>query len=213
MGKSYEQTMPLISLHVPKCGGESLYNSIFECQQSGFRVIQYYPEVGMSLPEDWNAPRIIIHGHFVRWKGQPVEEICPAADQYTTVVREPFNTMISGYFYGLQNNYGWATGQSIDSFLDWWIESGTSPLFGALPALGSARTIEDYVNRFVLIGVLEHLNAYTERLGRILNVKMSAPGRIKTSRYVSEIPDRRAEFRKLMSLEYELFDYVKSLYA
>ena len=214
MSKIFDHQAPLISLHVPKCGGQSLVAALSACTQSGYVLIPFFPEIGHTLPARWNAARTIVHGHFVRWKGHRVEDMCAGASQYTTVVREPFDALISGYAYGLQTGQDWAVNQSADAFLDWWLESGNQPLLGALPAIEGARTIEEYASRFVLLGVLERLDDYVGALADLLQVEMAAPPVRNTStRAGFDIPDRRAEFRRAMPLDFELYDYVARQYG
>ena len=212
INRKYDDSKPLISLHIPKCAGQSMASSILGLSANEFHTIPYYPEVGLNLPDNWNCQKTIIHGHFVRWKGFAVEDICPNANQFTTVLREPFDIVVSAYFYGLFNNYDWALSNTLDTFMDWWINSGNTPLTGSLISTKGVNTVSDYTDKFILIGVVEYLDLYTEQLGDILNTRIDPPPKINTSKYTMDIPDRRSEFKKLMKFDYELYEYVLNKY-
>jgi len=210
--KKYDESQPIVSLHIPKCAGQSLLSCLSTLGQQKFNAIFYYPEIGLDLPSNWAAPKTILHGHFVRWKGFPVEEICAGASQFTTVLRNPFDVIVSGYFYGLQNNFEWATNNSLDDFMDWWLYSGNRPITGALLNENECKTVANYAERFLLIGVAEHLNAYVGKLGDLLGAKLPVAKVVNASKYIKQVPDRKAEFRAAMPFEFELYEHILSQY-
>ena len=212
MKKIFSTQEPLISLHIPKCAGQSLALSVWELNNKGFATFPYYPEVGLHLPVKWNVPNVIIHGHFVRWKGFGIEAICPEARQFTTVIRDPFDVIVSGYFYGLQNKLEWAVNSNLNAFMDWWIDSGNTPLTGSLPSIWGVNSVSEYADKFVLIGVVDYLDSYVDQLGKILNTKLQPPLKVNHSIYSQKIPDRRSEFRQAMPFDFDFYDYVLDKY-
>lgn len=208
----FDPSRPLVSLHIPKCAGQSAKQSFTAVTWGGYRYLEFYPEFGVQLDPTWNAARTVVFGHFIRWKGHAVETILGGADhQFTTIVRDPFDTLLSGYFYGLQNGMDWAAEQSIDSFLDWFLATKTPPLTGSLPDCSSARTVEEYAQRFIAIGTAEHLDAYIDEISRVLGTKLPRPPRINTSEKTRATPDRRREFELAFPFDFELHRYCSGL--
>src|SRR5262249_55070595 len=102
----YNANKPLISIHVPKCGGTSFMALLGKW--FGTSLYQHY------FDEELNAmPRkhelrsgICIHGHFNRRRKTGVLDYYPVADQFITIVRDPFEMAVARYFYakGLGDN-------------------------------------------------------------------------------------------------------------
>lgn len=208
--RDYNPLDPLISLHVPKCAGQSFIKSLEMACSSVYSLKYFYPDIGVNLPEDWYSPNTIIHGHFVRWKGHSVEEVCIGASQFITIVRDPFDICVSAYFYGLRDGHEWATSMSLESFLEWWLAQEIGPLMGALPYFAEARTIEDYCEQFVCIGEVSQINKFYDHLSIILGTVLPKDIIVNTSIYTEKIPDMRCHFQKRHRLDYELFNFIKS---
>lgn len=208
--KRFNNQKPLVSLHIPKCAGQSFLACLNTIGEGNYKIAPYYPEIGWTLTPNWNMPSTIVHGHFVRWKGCSVEDVCIGASQFTTVLRNPFDVIVSAFFYGIQHKHEWATSQSLDAYLDWWLCSGHGPLTGALLHVADGESVEEYANRFLLIGVVGHMNSYTEQLGALLGAKIPPANVVNSSEYFLDVPDREAEFRLAMPFDFELYEYVSA---
>jgi hypothetical protein len=208
MKKKFDANFPLVALHVPKCGGQSLTVSIYSAQRAHYNVVQFYPDIGIYLPPDWSRPRTIVLGHFLRWKGQAVEDIAPATSpQFTTVLRNPFETLVSGYFYGIREGQEWAQRHTLDSYLDWYIKAGVGPLTGGLPDRKARDSVESYLENFVSIGVVEKLGRYVGEIGKLLGADLTPPPHVNASERFQNVPDREAEIKRAFPFDYELYRY------
>lgn len=49
----------------------------------------------------------VLHGHFNRLRGFGVEDYYPNATQFVTILRDPFEKAVSGYFYLKKNRSYW----------------------------------------------------------------------------------------------------------
>ncbi|MBW1940370.1 MAG: sulfotransferase family 2 domain-containing protein [Deltaproteobacteria bacterium] len=103
--KKYDSTIPLISIHIPKCAGTSFAEILTAWFGRGF--LQHYPdEKNNKSPKKHNIyigkhfkPRLCIHGHFNNNRGNGVQDYYPNVDQYIMILRDPFEVYLSNYFY------------------------------------------------------------------------------------------------------------------
>ena len=208
--RPYDPSRPLISLHVPKCEGTGLMDIFFALPADRFRYLPHYPDVGAQLPPDWNEPGVLIHGHSQRFKGQAIETICPGADQFIAIQRDPLDVLISSYYYGRRYGHSWAVDISIECYLNWWFEQPQGPLATALPACQQATTLDDYVSGFVCIGLMEHLPAFYQALGRILNIATTPPRMVNKTNYQFVGAGLRLRAEQSFAWDYALIERVRS---
>ena len=208
--KPYNPARPLISLHIPKCAGTGLMDVFSKLPRNRFRFLPHYPDINRNLPPDWNEPGVLIHGHFQRFKGEAIETACPGSDQFITVLRDPFDILISSYYYGLRKRLPWATNISIEGYLDWWFAQPEGPLATALPAYQATTSIDEYISGFVCIGLMERLPEFYEVLGHILNIFIAPPRIINETKYefTSVVLRSRAEQR--FAWDYALLERVRA---
>ena len=96
--KHYDPNQPLISLHVPKCGGQSLRKILAQWFGDAF-FIHYFQQYNAPPPKHELKPGMCIHGHFNRTRGFGAADYYPSVDQFITILRAPLEMMISNYFY------------------------------------------------------------------------------------------------------------------
>jgi len=96
--KSYEPKKALISLHIPKCGGQSFRRVLAGWFKDKF-FIHYFQQYNRLPPLQQLKPGICIHGHFNQEKGFGTEDYYPSVDQFITVLRDPLEMAISNYFF------------------------------------------------------------------------------------------------------------------
>lgn len=180
--KNYNPELPLISLHIPKCSGTSLLRAFADGhKEQKFNLIRFYPDIGISLPENYSDSKTIIHGHFVRWKNAAVEDKVAKPEQFVTVVRDPIDALISGYWYGIQNGHDWAMKHSPESFLKWHIDANISPIFGALQKLEDETNPENIVSKFLIIKTADQIDLFIEELSEMLKISMPKIGKHNVS--------------------------------
>lgn len=207
--RHYDTSQPLVSLHVPKCAGTGLLRNFAALPQDRYRLLVYYPEIGEVLPSDWDSPRVIVHGHFQRFKGEEVEKICPTAKQFLTVLRDPLDVLVSAYYYGLRERLSWSMDMTIDRYLGWWFEQEQGPLEAGLPSREGAETLDVYISRFVCIGLLNRLPAFYEELSGVLGVNLPQPEVVNDTDYVFSNRKSRSLAEQRFAWDYALLDRVR----
>jgi hypothetical protein len=99
--KQYDKEKPLISLHIPKCGGTSIAYVLK--QWYGVKYFSHYFQKHHANPPKYDLqPGMCIHGHFNTQKGFGVMEYYPEVDQFITFVREPLSVAVSNYHFWKQ---------------------------------------------------------------------------------------------------------------
>lgn len=111
--KAYDPSCPLVFIHVPKTAGSSV-RRIFT-QWFGERFVpHYFDEANGTPPQrsplfDQHSPElpVCVYGHFNRKRGFGVQDNYPDARQFMTVLRDPFEMAISGYYFMRNTGAGW----------------------------------------------------------------------------------------------------------
>lgn len=224
---AYNPREPLISLHVPKCGGTSFERALKQWF-GRYLFYHYHHQASGTDPQRhnlkhrlfrWRYKRgVCVHGHFNHFRGYGVADYYPDSRQFITILRDPFDLHRSNYFFG--KRFAWfdpdtgikATTDERYGNIDRYFEQTESYMMNFLPR---TMTLENYQaiieTRFVFIGTVE---AYQQSLD-ILSQRLGKPpvsiGRANTSVYNESLSDEartRARFREQHPLEYAIYDYV-----
>jgi len=215
----YEPGKPLISLHIPKCAGQSFRRVLEQWYQSQF-YIHYFQQYNALPPRHELKPGICIHGHFNRTKGFGVMDYYPEVNQFITILRDPLEAAISNYFFwktkarekqlkngiikaGDERDYG-----DIDDFFRKRPKSG---ILDFMPyELTPANYQEILATKFVWIGLVDNLNAAIEVLARKLGFAPVPLERINASPRDEELsPLLRQAFIRANALEFKIYHYAK----
>ena len=86
MLKRYDPGLPLYFCFVPRTGGTSLTNV-------------FYSAIGRDRVRVNPGPAETVGNHFNRELGYGIETVYPSAYQFYTILRDPFERMVSWYFY------------------------------------------------------------------------------------------------------------------
>lgn len=224
--KPYDNTRPLISIHMPKCGGNSvglLLGDLF-----GGRLLTHYPdEKTGELPRQHRAgPGTCIHGHFDNTRGMGAGDYYPEADQFITFLRDPFDLKVSLYFYLKRlwkSKTAWFNGRpmarpaaDVNTFLRSRIDAASDyPTFrDFLPGNISLDNYRDVLDRlFVYIGITEDAPMSAGVLARRLGHVPVRMGRQNTSPRDETIsPDIREAFVRGHALDYAIYGFALDHY-
>lgn len=106
--KNYNPKKPLFSIHIPKCAGASFSEILKAWFKKGF-LRHYKNEKLNKPPEKYNfytgfllkklKPNLCVHGHFNNNRGIGISDYYPEAEQFITILRDPFDIHVSNYFY------------------------------------------------------------------------------------------------------------------
>jgi hypothetical protein len=221
--KIYDRCEPLISLHIPKCAGQS-FRQVLEQFFPGRLFFHYYQQ-GNRLPGKHSLePGICVHGHFNRRKGFGVLDYYPEVRQFIAVLRDPLEAAVSNYFFWktkartrqLQNGVITPGGKhdykDIDDFFR------QRPKSNILEFMPRRMTRENYreiiETQFVWIGLVENLHQDIDRLAGLLGLKPVQVNRVNSSpRDETLSPNIRDAFIAENQLEFEIYHYVEKCHG
>lgn len=105
--REYDRTRPLIALHVPNTAGTTA-RRVFKVWFGRKLYRHYYGGGKKKMPRTVRLRKffseqyrhdLCIYGHFDTRNGTGVEAYYPEADQFVSVLREPFENAVSNYFH------------------------------------------------------------------------------------------------------------------
>ena len=108
--REYDPYKPLIHIHLPKTGGVTVKEIYKNWFKQGL-LFHYYNEPEQKLPVKYdleklhniNSP-ICVFGHFNKARDFGIKDYYPDVNQFITILRDPFEKAISGYFFLKKNN-------------------------------------------------------------------------------------------------------------
>jgi hypothetical protein len=219
--RDYSPHSPLISLHIPKCAGQS-FRRVLEQFFPG-RIYFHYYQQRNSLPQKHLLkPGACIHGHFNRTRGFGVMDYYPDSDQFIAVLRDPLEAAISNYFFwktkarttqlknGIIKPGGEHDYKNIDDFF---IKRPRSNMLDfMLRELTKANYKEIIEAQFVWIGLVENLQSHIDILAKTLGASTVTVDRVNSSiRDETLSPGIQEAFTVENSLEFEIYHYIKHI--
>jgi len=221
--KTYNPGKPLISLHVPKCAGQSFRRLLTGWFCDNFFI--HYFQQHNALPEKHPLkPGMCIHGHFDKRKNIGAKDYYPAVDQFITLWRDPLEMAISNYFFwkrkarqrqidlGIITEGGEHDYKSIDDFFR---KRPRSHILDFLPddlTPGNYREILE--SRFVWIGLVENLDESLPVLADCLGFKQVPIDRINVSPRDEELsPDLKEAYIDNNRLEFNIYRYLQEWWS
>ncbi len=188
----------------------------------GARLVLHYfdertgtapPRQGASDGVQGNAAPVVF-GHFNRRRGFGVEDRFPEAGQFVTVLRDPFEAAISGYFYLRRVGADWkrppaALGQSPAEYLE-----ATPPnMLVHFPRLVTCDNYRDRLEQdFLEVGIAERLPLSLARIGLTLGRRFD-PAMLRvvndTPRDRAIDPRLRVAYEKNHPLEFAVYRHAR----
>ena len=205
MLKSYSSNKPVIFIHVPKCAGTSFigllrrwFGDTYQHPHQDESRDVLLPKVDVKLANgEWNPKIKCIHSHFDAARGYGLPEHYPEVDQYFTVMRDPFDMIVSMYFFvkgrSERGEYRYR-GKVVDireqyPNLESYLEVHHAWVEDHLPADLTVENCEDYVaSRFVYLGRFEALQPSVDQLADVLGMKRVVLPKQNESTYSEEVP-------------------------
>jgi hypothetical protein len=211
--QKYNEGKPIASLHVPKCGGQSLMLILRKWFGRKLFIHSYNEVTGKQLRQ--LPPKSIVHGHFQVSEGKIHTNFYSNINQKIVFIRDPFEMSISSYFYTKQNVHLWPEKPTLFPNIDKYIENilvkKSHFLFEYLPPLNIDESILSFVDReFAFTGVFDHFQQSVDDLAIFFNKPITRLPHINAAIYDEAVPDLRREFRATFKKEYDLYDLVLS---
>lgn len=222
----HDPTLPLIFIHVPKTAGVSVREIVKKWYGPGF--IQHYFDNITALPPKRDsrvethtpgAP-ICVYGHFNQLRGFGMEDNYPEARQCVTVLRDPFEMMISEYYFLRRVSSGWNDRSQVPKgTLASHLESAQPNMLNHFPRPVTSCNYRDIIDEFfVEIGFCEELvpslHRMAAKLGKPFNPRDL--GRYNVTKRDTEneqVQHMRDDFRERNKLEFAVYDYAWSRFA
>ena len=183
--KRYDVNKPLIFTHIPKCAGTSVIRVLRHWFRGFYHHTFTYEKEGRPMERvttrdgrgNWLPEVKCIHAHFDHRRGYGLPYFYPEVDQYVTILRDPFDIIVSMYFFAKGKAKGqgfFHEGKQVDfcsiyPHLASYVEDHPVWLYDHLPQDLTLENIDRYVeDRFVYIGIFEDMNTSIEQLRKIL---------------------------------------------
>jgi hypothetical protein len=213
----YDSTLPLYSIHVPKCGGTSLRSTLESWFGERF-FIHYFQTSNTPPARVEAAPGICVHGHFNRNKGIGLLDYYPAARQVITFLREPLDASISQYCFwrhtarpyqlkvGLLEEGSRSDFRDIEDFFR---QRPRSDLLKFMPGEVTEGNYRDLIDRyFLFIGFVEEYEKSLDSLAGRLGFESRPAAHINRTQRNEELSrERREKFEGDNRLEYAVYRY------
>jgi len=223
--KEYDCNKPLIHIHIPKTGGSSVKEVYKKWFNDG--LLFHYTGHGRKMPQkhDLEALQarhkdICIYGHFNRRRNFGIEHYYPEVDQFITILRDPFEKAVSGYFYMRKNSANIADQTRVpkEDLREFLLKRRTgSGMLNNFPREVTMDNFKEIIEaQFIEIGVLEYLDESMRRIASKLKYTID-PGSMQllnTTKRDQRIPyEVRDEFIEMKPLDYAVYNYVLSKYT
>lgn len=223
--KTYDKTKPLISIHIPKAGGSTFQGILKKWFGPGL-YFHYFNEIENKMPETHELrPGICIHGHFNKRRDFGIEHYYPEAGQFITFLRDPFEIVISRYFFEKKRERiarSFRDGKPLDlqddinEYLEAEIhkENYHPNILDYMPVEitldNYKEVIDDY---FIYIGVMEDYQFSIDRLAAKLGFSSLPVEHLnKSERFMDYSPVYREKFIEHHPVEWAFYDYVSAHY-
>jgi len=228
--KTYQPNEPVIFVHIPKCAGTSFIRLLRRWYRDGYRHPYQDESQDIMLPRvqtrtpggHWDPTIRVIHAHWDHGRAYGLPYYCPDVTQYFTIVRDPFEMIVSMYFFvkgrSARGEFRFR-GETVDlrqryPTVNHYLDEEQPWLNNHLPV---DLTLEDLpagiARRFVYVGRFDRLQTSVDHLAFVLGMRRQVLPQHNVSEYDEPIPEsRRAEIYQRYPLMKGLFDHAETTY-
>ncbi|PQZ74311.1 MULTISPECIES: sulfotransferase family 2 domain-containing protein [unclassified Brevundimonas] len=216
----YDPDKLLVSVHIPKTAGTSLAQALETW--FGDRLRRHYRNLALPVSAaddgDWDEAGVCVHGHFQPNEPGRVRDHFPQADQFITVMRDPFQRMISLWrFLNAMQQGGevvpvLADNPTFDRWFAWQRERAESNpitrVLAQLPDPVAPAMIETVFDHgFVAVGVSERFGDTLRVFAHALGKPVADEVHVNRTRFNDDTDYRsyRSAHEQAFALEYEAY--------
>lgn len=223
--KVYDDGKPLVLIHIPKTAGVSV-KEVYRGWFGERLLFHYYDGKAKKMPVRYDLAElhnkenpVFVYGHFNRSKNFGVEQYYPYIDQFITILRDPFEMAVSGYFYVRKvNQNGWRKQlKLVDGGLSEYLQKMHSGLLNFFPCEMTFDNYKEVIEeKYIEIGVTEYLDESMRRIATKLGQSYASSmlEKLNVAERDQIIPyELKDSFREKHLLEFAIYDYVLSKYA
>lgn len=226
----YDPAAPLIFTHIPKCAGTSFIRVLrFWFREAYCHLIQDETK-DIKLPkvtvfnEDGSFRQDIkcIHGHFNHQRGYGLPDHYPEVKQYITIMRDPFDIVVSMYFFfkgkSIRGEF-FNRGEQIDvrdrfPTVEHYVRNYPDWLYDHFPQNICLNNYQEQIRkRFIYIGLFEDMQTSIDVLAAIFGKNSMEMPKKNVSNYDEPVPERlRDRFYRDFPLLLKIHQFVKDRY-
>lgn len=219
--REYDKEKPLIVIHVPKAGGTSI-KKIFRHWFRSNLHFHYFNERRGKLPKKVRLNRLFsdeyrkglcIFGHFNRNRGFGIESYYPEIKQFITILRDPFELVLSEYFYLRKTGANWKDQSRIpDDDIHSYLERIEPNMLNHFPFKLTLDNYAELLDKyFIHIGITEEMDKSIGIIAKKLG--FTPPRRVDTvnvTKRTQEIPyELKARFKEKFPVEFAVYEFAK----
>lgn len=221
--RDYDSSKPLIVIHIPKAAGTSSKEVFKSWFGENFHQ-HYFNEKKACMPIkidifELHKPQkpLCLHGHFNKLRNFGVEDYYPSADQFITILRDPYEQLISAYFFCSKNGVNWKEKLMVPNVdIETYLKNKKPNMLNQFPREITKDNYKDICEEhFIEIGITEKLDQSLDRIANKLGFEYedNVPTLNKTTRD-EKIPENfKDQFIELNRLEYDVYEYCMSKYS
>jgi len=207
--QKYNPGKPMIFCHVPRTGGAALLSYLTGVINPKRLISGHYVDAKAGQ---------LIQTHWDRTAGLDVSKIYPKVDQFMTILRDPFDRIVSWYFY-LKNFWSGHATMLDKDWVDIRMYDDLKDCLDHYPAdqtrfLPSALRGEDrfpeMMDKFMFVGVTSRMNVVMRHMSSIFGAPVKRFNHGNPCGKMDEpiTADMRRRHREMFPEEYTLHDYV-----
>lgn len=215
--KTYDPSEPLIGLHIPKTGGTSLREILQEWFSNKQLFLHYRTPPGLPEPHSLKGATCA-YGHFNGRRGFGVADYYPQVQQFFCFVREPFDRIVSLWFYMNHKKQSTDRRSPIlagDPSFETWLArladhefAHETDMVAFLPLGLGSDSIGDLLERhFIFVGTMERFGQSADCLADILGKpRIVLNNRNKSPRTDTDLEKWRPFFEKHFQDDMEFYE-------
>ena len=228
--RTYDPDQPILYTHIPKCAGSSMRRVLSDWFGKGFHKVNQERTAPFGLPKvptkdgqgNWLPDVKCIQAHFHHGHGFGLPYFYPEVQQYITIMRDPFDLMVSMYFFMKgQSKEGkfWYRGRPVDISkeipnIESYLQRYPFWLYSHLPQnLTLANYSQELPRQFVYIGIFEDMQNSIDRLAEKLDKPTTTLPLSNASEYDETVPENlREQFYHDYPLPKRIYDFAVENY-
>lgn len=219
--RSYDPEQPLIFIHVPKSAGTAVLSTVEGWFPDNLHR-HYYSEDEGKMPELLSPDVLfgsecppVIYGHFNKLRGFGIEDYYPTVRQFVTILRDPFETVVSHYFFTRKWSNNWKDrSRAPTGTLEESLTNVEPNILNHFPREMNLTNFKDILDEFFIeIGITEMLAISLERIALKLGKEFdpTSLSMVNVTERDQPVPESyRDRFSEEHPLEFAVYEYAKS---